>query len=185
MTEQLHNNDPLLVRLMREQWHLVKLLATYAILAAVLYYLFNQFRSMPIYQDYLGALARAASSIVNFLGIDHTLQRAFLLENDDMIVTDVVNNRLVIDRHYDGFYPIILLIPAILVWGKKFVAKAIYLVFTIAAFVGLAAVRIAADVAVDQHFPLSYELAHWYLTPVFVVFIPVLLLFLIWARIAR
>lgn len=180
MQNKQPDTEPFLLKIFQHNWHLLKFVVIYFLLLGVLYLLLGSFRDLPIYLDYLGAITNGVSWLLNIIGVDHSLQRAYAPEHNDMIVTDIVNVRLVIGQNYDGLYPILLLLPAILAWPGAALTKAVYVGLSAIAMLVLNVARIATSISFDQHFPLNFELVHFYIAPLVLVFIPVLLLFLGW-----
>lgn len=183
----MNQEQPMILQLVQDNWDFIKRLAFYLIIAGILYWLAKEFRGTVAYQHFIALLTQGTSWIIDLIGIDHTLQRAFLREGNgnDMVVTDVINNRLVVDRDYDGFYPLIMLLPALIVWPGVTLGKKLFFILASSVFLMLCTLlRIVTTVAVDHYLPLHYDLAHFYVTPILLIFLPILLCFLYWVRIA-
>ena len=166
------------IRFLETHFSHVKSLVIFCLTAAIFYLFVQYFRGLDIYGYYVGALTSASSNVLSTIRLEHTLAQAFLLEHKDMIVTDIVNVRLAVDKDYDGLIPLALVCAAMLAWPTRAVAKMGYFLLAIIVMLPMAVLRIVCDVSADQYFPLHYEILHFYLNPTLLIFMPILLLFI-------
>lgn len=175
--------DSKLLALINDNWRVLRACFFGATIFTLLFFAYSKAQEQNVYQNYLSTVTQLTSKGLEAIGIDHKLERAFALNHQDLIVTELVNVRMLIDSNIDGVFPALLLCAAILAWGKTSVRKALYIVICLVILFFSNIARAIIAVAVDQHFPLYFNICHYFLAPVILIFLPTLLLFVKWVNI--
>lgn len=173
-------SDSLILQTIIANWPLLKTLVLAAFLGAGLYWLILEFRAVELYESYLAKLTQLSSALVSIAGIDHGLQQAFLINHYDAILTDTVGVKVIVNSDYDGLVPLAMLLALVIAWPGAWVRKAPFLLLATTVLLGFAAMRIAAEVFCDQHFPLIYDSLHLLVIPSATILFPMLIIFLLW-----
>lgn len=169
-----------LLNLLNDHWSLVKKIILILFLCLMFWLLLQAIRQMPIYEVHLANITTLTSAALNVIGIEHQLQRAFALAQNDMIATDIVNVRLVIGEAFDGIFPMICLAGVVLAVGRRWVLKIPYLMAGVCALYACNVFRAVTNVTVDQYFPLYFDTVNYFIAPVLLIFLPLLLLIYGW-----
>ena len=169
-----------LLNLLNDHWSLVKTFTLILFVCLIFWLLLQAIREMPIYEVHLAKITTLTSAVLNVIGIEHELQRAFAVAHNDMIATDIVNIRLVIGEAFDGIFPMICFVAVVLVLGRRWALKTAYLMVGVFTLYVCNVFRATLQVALDQYFPLYFDAVNYFIAPVLLIFLPLLLLLYGW-----